>query len=63
MENSTFYIGREAYGFFKYRYYIKVGNVTDYYYSKAKFVKEAFELISDDVIEQLKLENMLNKLI
>ena len=63
MNNSEFSVGREIYGFLKYRYYIKVNNVKDYYYSKSMFVKRAFDLVLDDINEQRKLEDILNKLI
>lgn len=63
MEDIEFYIGKERYGFFKCRYYIKIDNVTNYYYSKAGFVKKAFELVKKNCIEKLRLENTLNKLI
>lgn len=63
MEDTEFYIGKERYDFFKYRYYIRVNNVTNYYYSKAGFVKKAFEIVEKNSIEELKLENMLNKLL
>lgn len=63
MEDIYFYIGKERYGFFKYRYYIKINDVTSYYYSKAGFVKKAFELVEKNCIEELKLENTLNKLL
>ena len=63
MNNSEFSVGREIYGFLKYRYYIKINNVKDYYYSKSMFVKRAFDLVLDDINEQRKLEDLLNKLI
>ena len=63
MNNSEFSVGREIYGFLKYRYYIKINNVKDYYYSKSMFVKRAFDLVSDDINEQRKLEDLLNKFI
>lgn len=31
MDNIEFYIGKERYGFLKYRYYIKINNVINYY--------------------------------
>lgn len=64
MNNSEFSVGREIYGFLKCRYYIKINNVKDYYYySKSMFVKRAFDLVLDDINEQRKLEDLLNKLI
>ena len=51
------------YGFFKYRYYIKIDNVKDYYYSKALFVKRAFDLIDNNPIDQMELEDILNQII
>lgn len=63
MNDLDIFIGKERYRVFKWRYYIKTGNVTTYYYSKVQFVKKAFELVEDDCIEKLKLENTLNKLL
>lgn len=63
IETESFFIGREMYGFFKYRYYIKIDNVKDYYYSKALFVKRAFELIDNNPIDQMELEDILNQII
>lgn len=63
MNDLSMSIGKERYGFFKWRYYIKIDNVTDYYYSKSRFVRKAFELVQKDCIEELKLENALNKIL
>lgn len=63
MDDLDMSVGKEMYGFFKWRYYIKIGNETRYYYSKARFVKDAFEFIEKNSVEELKLENALNSML
>lgn len=59
-------IGKEMYKLFKWRYYIKVDNVTTYYYDKYYFVKKVFELIDLENIEitdEFELINTFNKIL
>ena len=63
MSDFDMIVGKEMYGFFKWRYYIRINGATTYYYSKSAFVRKAFELVEKDSIEELKLENALDRLL
>lgn len=59
-------IGKEMYKLFKWRYFIKVDNVTTYYYDKYYFAKKAFELIileNIEVTDEFKLMKKFNKML
>ena len=59
-------IGKERYGFFRKRYYIKVDNITNYYYSKYHFVKtivENVEKLKIGAMDELKIDSLLEKML
>lgn len=63
MNDVIMNVGREMYGFLKYRYYIRLNETTTYYYSKSQFVRKAFEYVESGSFEELKLENALDRLL
>lgn len=46
-------VGKERYNLFKKRYYIKIDNVTTYYYSEYIFWKEFFKMCEEYQIGSL----------
>lgn len=59
-------IGIERYGFFKKRYYIKIGNVTNYYYGKYYFVKDIVEYVEElglGALDELEIDSLLNEIL
>lgn len=58
--------GKERYHIFKVRYYIKLDNITNYYYDKYSFVKAIVETIKEYEIskaDELRIRNILNKML
>ena len=52
--------------FFRKRYYIKVDNITNYYYSKYHFVKtivENVEKLKIGAMDELKIDSLLEKML
>lgn len=59
-------IGKERYGFFKKRYYVKIGNVTNYYYSKYSFIKTIVENVEElglRAVDELEIDSLLEKIL
>jgi len=46
-------VGKERYRLFKKRYWIRIDNVTDYYYSEFIFWKKFFELCENYEVSEL----------
>lgn len=59
-------IGKERYGFFKTRYFIKVDNYTTYYYNKYFFIKAIITNIKEleiEITDELELAEKVNKIL
>ena len=59
-------IGKERYGFFKTRYFIKVDNYITYYYDKYFFIKAIITNIKEldlGIIDELELAEKANKIL
>lgn len=59
-------IGVERYGFFKKRYFVKIGNITNYYYGKYYFVKAVVENAKEldlGAIDELEIDDLFNKIL
>lgn len=59
-------IGKERYKLFKHRYYIKIENVTNYYYDKYFFVRAIIQNVDElglGVVDELEINSLLNRIL